>query len=828
MSRFGGGGHSLCSVCQKKCYQNEGVDLDPNTRVHRSCFRCAQCRTTLTKRFVAINGQYYCEPHGNQILSGEELSSSNLPADAAAAAAATATSATVAAAATETSKSLGGPEIVNRTGGIELGGKLLFGIDAETALRRMEQYDLGFELECQQWIEAVLGESLTGGDTFGDMLRNGIYLCRLLNAIKPGTVPKINLKPIAMMQLENIRLFLHGCWQLGVPSGSLFTSNDLFHKADLAAVLQTILALGRIAQTIDSFTGPTFGRSNTGSAVRKHAPVEMSYLTKQFVQSTETVDSQAMRTQLLKLEEALKRERFQRALLEEQVKAGGSSVDAAGKLAELRAEFDAAETKRALLASEVTRLSESNVTLTAELEWERTKETRVQKVELHTIGSDGAPEQSREELVEEVANLEHAVKMLAQKRKSDVQKIREITARFDEASAASATLTARIATLESQLRESSERANASEQRAQSLMARLEELARESVPLADSVPPTPATGDDNEALLVAARAAREAREAEIRDILLTLLGSGPKGEPVDWNNDPLVDADDVRDLVQQFASDDGRRMFIKALEETLRISKARELAHRPFQLLIDILQALLSDMSRDPHIDFIGARVIMIAACELFHQSDVGEDPDFVQSHVRGHALWSSQTFWQDMFWEELLKKLRERKAATGDAGSGQRVPRTASTSAANLLSPRTLDATADDDDDDLRMDPEFVVNLLGVYASKMLQWGCALPVVEAFTNDVSEQTELAAEFREAMKQKLHVKASVIAMQQERMLRKKTARRSRAESLLLPSLSLRRNRNNANANNTATPPAVESNATGTAEAAAASSGSPLKK
>lgn len=803
MSRFGGGGHSLCNVCQKKCYQNEGVDLDPTTRVHRSCFRCAQCRTTLTKRFVAINGQYYCEPHGNQIMSGEELSN----ADAAAAGSAKSDSA--AAAQPAAGASLGGPEIVNRTGGIELGGKLLFGIDAETALRRLENYDLGFELECRTWIEAVLGESLVG-ETLGEALRNGIYLCRLLNAIKPGTVPKINLKAIAMMELENIRLFLHGCWQLGVPSGSLFTSNDLFHQADLAAVLQTILALGRIAQSIDSFKGPAFGRSNTGSGVRKHAPVEMSYLTKQFVQSTETADTQQMRAQLLKLEEALKRERFQRALLEEQVKAGGSSVDAAGKLAELRAEFDAAEAKRAVLASEVTRLNESNVTLSAELEWERTKETRVQKVELHTIGSDGAPEQSREELVEEVANLEHAVKMLAQKRKSDVQKIREITARFDDATAASAALTARIGTLESQLREANERATANDERAQSLMARLEELARESAAADDVIESVPAAA--NEASDASARVAREAREAEIRDILLTLLGSGPnfKGEPLDWQNDPLVDADDVRDLVLQFATDEGRRMFIRALEETLRVSKARELASQPFKLLIEILQALLSDMSRDPHFDFIGARVVMTAACELFHQSDVSEDPDFVQSHVRGHALWSSQTFWQDMFWDELLKKLRERKAETGSAGSGNRVPRTASTSAANLLSPRNADVEVDDED--LRMDPEFVVNLLGVYASKMLQWGCALPVVEAFTSDVSEQTELATEFREAMKQKLHVKASVIAMQEERMLRKKTMRRSRAESLLLPSLSLRRNRNNANASSTTAPPSAETGAT----------------
>lgn len=67
---------------------------------------------------------------------------------------------------------LGDVEIVNRTGGVEVNGALMFGMDAETALRRQANYDLGWEMEVRQWIESVLNESFEQ-ETLADVLKSG-------------------------------------------------------------------------------------------------------------------------------------------------------------------------------------------------------------------------------------------------------------------------------------------------------------------------------------------------------------------------------------------------------------------------------------------------------------------------------------------------------------------------------------------------------------------------------------------------------------------------------------------------------------------------------
>ena len=44
-----------------------------------------------------------------------------------------------------------------------------------------------------QWVEAVLGEPLPAGD-FGDVLKDGVVLCKLMNKIQPGSVKKFKEK----------------------------------------------------------------------------------------------------------------------------------------------------------------------------------------------------------------------------------------------------------------------------------------------------------------------------------------------------------------------------------------------------------------------------------------------------------------------------------------------------------------------------------------------------------------------------------------------------------------------------------------------------------
>ncbi|XP_074397670.1 LIM and calponin homology domains-containing protein 1 isoform X6 [Zonotrichia albicollis] len=138
------------------------------------------------------------------------------------------------------------------------------------------QPELAFT-EAQKWIEQVTGRSF-GEKDFRSGLENGILLCELLNAIKPGLVKKINRLPTPIAGLDNIILFLRGCKELGLKESQLFdpgdlqdTSNrvtkqqkhsagfcwgkcDLLHTASWK-VLVTIYWLGKAANNCTSYNG---------------------------------------------------------------------------------------------------------------------------------------------------------------------------------------------------------------------------------------------------------------------------------------------------------------------------------------------------------------------------------------------------------------------------------------------------------------------------------------------------------------------------------------------------------------------------------------------
>jgi hypothetical protein len=149
MSLFGGGALE-CPVCNKKCYPKEGVQLG-ETRLHKSCFRCTQCKSVLRANTFGLHeGQYYCQPHLQQLLDESAPGSGGA-----------------------TAADLDNADIVNRTGGVEIGGALYFGMDAETALRRQQNYDLQWELEVRQWLESVLEEKFEADKTLAQVLKSG-------------------------------------------------------------------------------------------------------------------------------------------------------------------------------------------------------------------------------------------------------------------------------------------------------------------------------------------------------------------------------------------------------------------------------------------------------------------------------------------------------------------------------------------------------------------------------------------------------------------------------------------------------------------------------
>lgn len=102
--------------------------------------------------------------------------------------------------------------------------------------------------QAQRWVEGVTGEKFKA--SFHDSLKSGVLLCRLVNKIKPGSVPenRISLSNMPFNQRENVTAYLDACRRLGVREADMFVTADLFEGNNLVAVVNNLYALGGVAQ----------------------------------------------------------------------------------------------------------------------------------------------------------------------------------------------------------------------------------------------------------------------------------------------------------------------------------------------------------------------------------------------------------------------------------------------------------------------------------------------------------------------------------------------------------------------------------------------------
>eukprot|EP01132_Coremiostelium_polycephalum_P005213 gene5213-6491_t len=119
-----------------------------------------------------------------------------------------------------------------------------YGLDADLAAKRAANYDKNLENDCRAWIESTTGTPFPSGD-FGEVLKDGLILCSLANALKPGsTKPQKSKAPF--VQMENINSYLNFCKGLGVVSTDLFQTVDLYNASNLNQVIQNIQAVKRL------------------------------------------------------------------------------------------------------------------------------------------------------------------------------------------------------------------------------------------------------------------------------------------------------------------------------------------------------------------------------------------------------------------------------------------------------------------------------------------------------------------------------------------------------------------------------------------------------
>lgn len=97
-------------------------------------------------------------------------------------------------------------------------------------------------------------------ETFEDSLRSGVMLCRLINKLRPKSVPKISLsKTSKFKQMENISSYLKAARAYGVNEFEMFSTPDLYDKKNIPGVTLHLHALGRTVRVKGEWDGPQLG-----------------------------------------------------------------------------------------------------------------------------------------------------------------------------------------------------------------------------------------------------------------------------------------------------------------------------------------------------------------------------------------------------------------------------------------------------------------------------------------------------------------------------------------------------------------------------------------
>ncbi|RWS04179.1 muscle-specific protein 20-like protein [Dinothrombium tinctorium] len=119
----------------------------------------------------------------------------------------------------------------------------------EVTKKMLAKRDANVEMQILSWIGQVLGEKVPTGP-YEDVLSDGTLLCRVMNKLKPGSIPKINESGSTHFKLvENLSNFLRQAQKFGVEEHDLFQTTDLIDKRNIPAVTNCILAVGRAVCT---------------------------------------------------------------------------------------------------------------------------------------------------------------------------------------------------------------------------------------------------------------------------------------------------------------------------------------------------------------------------------------------------------------------------------------------------------------------------------------------------------------------------------------------------------------------------------------------------
>ncbi|KAI8809735.1 kinase-like domain-containing protein [Cladochytrium replicatum] len=119
---------------------------------------------------------------------------------------------------------------------------------AEGLIQKQQQANRDAAL---RFLEEMLGEPFEW-QNIQPLLKDGVRLCKLMNRVKPGCIPRISLRSLPFMQMENISNFLDAARNAGVHPQELFCTLDLYEGKDLQQVVVCLLAIARLCGMADT------------------------------------------------------------------------------------------------------------------------------------------------------------------------------------------------------------------------------------------------------------------------------------------------------------------------------------------------------------------------------------------------------------------------------------------------------------------------------------------------------------------------------------------------------------------------------------------------
>uniref|UniRef100_A0A1I7ZM55 Calponin-homology (CH) domain-containing protein n=1 Tax=Steinernema glaseri TaxID=37863 RepID=A0A1I7ZM55_9BILA len=125
-----------------------------------------------------------------------------------------------------------------------------FALEAQQKVH--SKYDEGLANQLLTWIAHITEEMMdtTGSvENFVQLLKDGTLLCKLANALSPGSVKKVNQSKMAFKQMENISFFLQFA-EKHVTKSELFQTVDLYEEQDPNAVLICLSSLARKSEKL--------------------------------------------------------------------------------------------------------------------------------------------------------------------------------------------------------------------------------------------------------------------------------------------------------------------------------------------------------------------------------------------------------------------------------------------------------------------------------------------------------------------------------------------------------------------------------------------------